>query len=339
MDEDFATCFGFTDEEVKWACEARGAGDRYEEAKSWYNGYRFGGRDMYNPWSITRYLEKLIVENYWVYTGGVSVLRDLFHKGDDGLRDDIASLLTGGTVTMSLEDGIAYPIVYADSGAFWTLLLNSGYIKPCNGSKPGRFEAELVNMEVRSIFTSYAEDWLREHRPSISDSIQTFISCLLQGDAEGVGRTLNEDLLNGPSSFDLVAENSYHMFIYGMLLAASDKYVVTSNREAGKGRSDCAIKPFDKSGNAVVVEFKHIRELPPGGASLKLRRGDRLTHASSDELPPRESDALKQEAIDALRQIGKKAYVHDLEREGYKSILKYGIAFHKKNCEVAMQTV
>ena len=309
-DAEFATCFGFTEEEVKAACEAFGAGDKFDEVRMWYDGYRFGGKDMYNPWSITRYLERRKIENYWVNTGSVHILQDIFYDGDNNLRNDFAKLLTGTPITMSIEDGITYPIKFVNTDTFWTLLLNAGYLKPCNGAKVDRFGAELVNMEVKDTLSRYAKKWLREQRPSMSETILEFVEYLLKGNTNGVSTVLNDKLLNSPSSHDLIAENSYHMFIYGMLLALSGKYLVFSNHESGKGRSDCAIKPIDNSGSAVVVEFKHVKTLPLAG--------------------------LAKEAQEALEQIEEKAYVNDLKREGYGHILKYGIAFHKKSCEVAM---
>ena len=311
MDKEFTDCFGFTEEEVKAACEVYCEEDRYGEVKTWYDGYRFGGRDMYNPWSITMYLSSQELDNYWVNTGSVSILQDVFYKGDDKLRDDLAGLLTGAPIEMSLEDGITYPIKYVKSDTFWSLFLYAGYIKPCNGAKAGKFKAELVNMEVRNIFTRYSERWLAEERPSASEAILEFVGRLLNGDAEGVRAALNDDLLNNPSCHDFKMENSYHMFIYGMLMAVSGNYVVQSNRESGKVRSDCVIKPLDKSKGAVIVEFKHVKKLPP--------------------------DGLAREAEEGLRQIEEKGYAHGLKSEGYGRIIKYGIAFHQKNCEVAME--
>jgi len=312
LDGDFATCFGFTEDEVKAACEMYDISGKYDEIKSWYDGYRFGSRDMYNPWSITMYIHRQRLENYWVNTGSVQILHDVFHKGDDKLRDDLAGLLTGSTITMALADHITYPIKYASSNMFWTLLLHAGYIKPCNGAKEIWFEAELVNMEVKDTFVYFAMEWLREERATVAETILEFVGYLLGGDAEGVSRVLNEDLLNNPSSHDFERENSYHMFIYGMLLAASSSYTVQSNQEAGKGRADCIIKPVDKSAAAVIVEFKHLRSEP---------------------------ENLIEEARKGLEQIREKVYIHDLSKEGYSRILKYGIAFHKKTCDVAMETV
>jgi len=319
MNEEFSTCFGFTEEEVKAACEMYGVGDKYCDVKTWYDGYRFGGRDMYNPWSITGYLRSQKIDNYWVNTGSVRVLQDVFYKGDDSLKNELAGLLTGAPITMSLEEGITYPIRYANSNTFWTLLLNAGYIKPCNGAKKVRFSAELVNLEVKDMFSRYAMEWFGEQQPSITGTIQEFVAHLLAGNAEGVSRALNEELLNDPSCHDFKEENSYHMFIYGMLLAVSDNYVVQSNQESGRGRSDCVIKPMDKSAAAVVVEFKHVKKAPDAAKA------------------PHEAGGLKVEAMEGLAQIEEKGYVHSLKREGYGRIFKYGIAFHKKTCEVAME--
>jgi len=310
LDNEFATSFGFTDEEVKATCETYDLSDKYIDVKNWYDGYRIGRHDMYNPWSITMYLQRQTIENYWVNTGLVQVLRDVFHKGDDRLRNDLAGLLTGSPITMALSDHTTYPIEYVSSNTFWTLLLRAGYLKPSNGAKENWFEAELVNMEVKDTFTHYATEWLNEERLFVSDSIRRFIECLLSGDYEEVKRTLNEDILNNPSSFDLSQENSYHMFIYGMLLALSGRYTVNSNQESGKGRSDCMIKPADKNAAAIVLEFKHIKD---------------------------ETQDLKAEAARGLEQINEKAYIQNLKLEGYTHILKYSIAFHKKTCEVLME--
>ena len=137
------------------------------------------------------------------------------------------------------------------------------------------------------------------------------MKCLLAGDKEGVSKNLGELLLN-PSCHDFKEENSYHMFIYGILLAAADDYMVLSNLETGKGRSDCLIKPHDKARYAVVIEFKHQSA---------------------------EGADLAAEARVGLAQINEKAYIHTLQREGYGRVYKYGIAFRKKSCEVAMETM
>jgi len=184
----------------------------------------------------------------------------------------------------------------------------------------------LVNMEVKRMFSRYARNWFSEQKSSIPETIQKFVSGILRGDAKDVSTILNKELLNDPSCYDFKEENSYHMFIYGILLAVSSDYTVYSNLESGKGRSDCLIKPHDKEKYAVVIEFKHLRGEPACSS---------LDPASSS---PVSIDTLKAEAQKALKQIEDKAYIHNLKREGYAHIYKYGIAFHKKNCEVAMES-
>ena len=311
MDKEFVTSFGFTEEEVIEACAMYDISEKYSEIKEWYDGYRFGGKNMYNPWGVTRYLKNQELEEYWVNTGSIQIMQDVFYKADDNLRNGLAELITGTPVMMFLEDGITFPFKYAKSDTFWTMLLNTGYLKPCNGAKKERFAAELVNREVKNMFTRYATNWFNDQQPSISETILDFVEYLLNGDVEAVSATLNDDLLNNPSSHDFIMENSYHMFIYGILYALSGKYLVYSNQEAGKGRSDCVIKPIDKAQSAVIVEFKHVKKVPPGD--------------------------LNTEAQNALKQIAEKTYIHNLKKEGYERIYKYGIAFHKKTCVVAME--
>ena len=307
----FATCYGFTEDEVKQACDEYGYGDRFSDIKKWYEGYRFGqAPDMYNPWSITYFLCEGQLRNYWANTGGMSILQDIFLKGSTSLKDDMAGLLTDIPIKTRYVDQITYPITYNNNNAFWSLLLNAGYLKPCAGSSGDDFEDELVNREVKTYFAECIEYWFKGEQRAIHETIQEFVGYLLGGDAGAVARTLNDDLLNNPSCHDFKEENSYHMFIYGILLAVSRDYVVLYNQESGKGRSDCIIKPDDKSKNVVVVEFKHVRGEPQD---------------------------LKQEAEKGIKQIEEKEFAHNLKNEGYGSILLYGIAFHKKSCEVAMK--
>jgi hypothetical protein len=309
MDDEFATCFGFTEREVKDACQTYELGDKYDEVKKWYDGYRIGGQDMYNPWSIVQYLSRGRFRNYWANTGGMDILADIFFEGTLSLKNDMAGLLTDVPIKMKYVEHITYPILYQNDNVFWSMLLNTGYLKPCADSTEENFYAELVNKEVKNIFADCIDLWFKRQQRTIHRAILGFVDYLLKGDAEGVKTTLNDELLNNPSCHDFKEENSYHMFIFGILLAVSGDYLVFSNPESGKGRSDCLIKPFDKEKYAIVIEFKHKSE---------------------------DGKDLKEEAQKGLKQIEEKAYIHDLKREGYERIYKYGIAFHKKNCEVAL---
>ena len=315
MDDDFATSFGFTEDEVKTACEEFGLNDNFDDVKNWYDGYRFGDKDMFNPWSITGYLQEKKIKNFWVNTGGTGLMDNMIALGSEGLKNDLAGLLTGTSIYMVYNSSITFPINYENDNAFWSILLNTGYIKPCVGSSGRRFFAELVNMEVYDLFEECIERWFGfEKHHSLSRTIEEFVECLFKGDPDGVSRLLNEELLNYPSFHDYKEENSYHMFIFGILLAASSQrfkykqyYNVYSNREAGKGRSDCLIKPVDKNNYAVIIEFKHMKK---------------------------EGLDLNEIAEDGLKQIEEKAYMHTLKQEGYEKIYKFSIVFYKKNCVV-----
>ena len=239
----------------------------------------------------------------------MDIFDDIFLKGSVSLKDDMAGLLTDSPVKVNYVERIAYPIPYDRDDVFWSMLLNTGYLKPCAGSSGDSFYAEIVNREVKNILTESIDLWFKRQQPAILKAIQEFVGCLLNGDAQGVSETLNKELLNNPSCHDFKEENSYHMFIYGILLAVSGDYIVYSNPESGKGRSDCLIKPLDKEKHAAVIEFKH--------------EGD-------------DNSDLKEEARKGLEQIEEKAYVHNLKKEGYGRVYKYGIAFRKKTCEVAM---
>ena len=311
MDKDFSTCFGFTEEEVKESCKLYDLENKYDEVKKWYNGYRFGGIEMYNPWSIANYLQTKEFDIYWVNTGSTNTLQEMFYKGDENLRNDLAGLLTDIPIQMSLEDTFTYPIDNVSSNKFWSLFLYAGYIKPCNGAKKGKFYAELVNYEIKHVFSNYAEQWLSKIKPNISKIVVDFVSNLLKGDVEKVSEILNKNLLKTPSYHDFKVENSYHMFIFGILIAVAEEYSVVSNQESGEGRSDCMIRPYDKNKYAAVIEFKHE------------------TKASM---------SLKQIAIEGLNQIENKSYIRTLKNEGYDKIYKYSIAFYKKKCEVVMCT-
>ena len=140
MSKLFSTCFGFTEDEVKDACEIYDVSDMFEKVKRWYNGYRFGGQqDIYNPWSIIGFLGENEFRNYWANSGSMDILADVFFKGTLALKNDMAGLLTNKPIQMKYDEHITYPIIYENDNVFWSMLLNTGYIKPCAGSTEGKF--------------------------------------------------------------------------------------------------------------------------------------------------------------------------------------------------------
>ena len=315
--KEFSDCFGFTEEEVACLCTEYGAGNSMDEIKAFYDGYRFGERDMYNPWSIIMYLAEQRLGLHWVNTGSLSVLRNIFIKGSMDLREKAENLLLGIPISMRLTDHITYPIDYSDSNLFWTMLYNAGYIKHLNGAsdEDDRFYAELVNEEVRAAFRLCINDWLQSREGGLSDGIEEFIGALQKGDAPGMQKALNNKLLISPSYHDMINENSYHMFTLGILQVLGGKYVIRSNREEGEGRADCVLRPKDKNMPSLIIEFKHVKEDKAGDADAKI-------------------EDIRKAARAALRHIKSRGYTAELTDEGYGTVYKYGIAFNGKYCIV-----
>jgi len=313
LDDKYADYFGFTEEEVVAACKMYDTEDSIEEIKTFYNGYHFGQKEIYNPWSILNYLDEKRLGNYWVNTGSTAILQNIFSKGDIVLKNAVEGLLLDIPVTMQFASHITYPIKYESTDSFWTLLLNAGYIKPQNNTPVNpdeRFSAQLVNLEVKRAFRICIGHWFSEQKGYFSQGLHTFIQALLTGDSNGMQAALNTKLLISASYHDMVAENSFHMFILGILQTLGDEYIIRSNREEGDGRADCTIRPKDdKTKAAAVMEFKHVK-------------GDAT------------QDQIKSEAKEALNQINNKGYIREMRDEGYINILKYGIAFNGKNCIV-----
>ena len=325
IDEQYEDCFGFTKDEVEAACEYFGAGDSMDEIEEFYDGYRFGQKSLYNPWSIVNYLESGRLEAYWVNTGSLSILENIFAKGTVSLKAAMEGLLMDMPITMKLSQHITYPINYDDTDLFWTLLYNAGYIKHQKGTQSRinkAFTAELVNLEVKESFRMCINNWMQRQPHGFSASLYEFLRALLGGRAEHIQTVLNDKLLQSLSYHDMIKENSFHMFILGMLQAVGDEYVIRSNRESGQGRADCVMRPVgirgtaDASHGAVVMEFKHV----------KPEKGKKLTKGS-----------VAREAAAALRQIDEKGYAKELKAEGYETVYQYGIAFGGKLCVVEMR--
>jgi len=322
LDSEFSNRFGFTEEEVARLCMEYDAADPFGKIKAFYDGYRFGHRDMYNPWSIVNYLTKRKLGLYWVNTSSPTVMQNIFARGSKDLKEKAEGLLLGVPITMKLDDHITYPINYDSTNLFWTMLLNAGYIKHTSGtpSNAEKFQAELVNTEVRVAFQHSIENWIKERTVSLYDGLQAFLESLQAGDAVGMQDALNNKLLLSPSYHDMICENSYHMFILGILQAVGRDYVIRSNREEGKGRADCTMRPVDKTKPALVIEFKHLKKDGADDTEATIER-------------------VKKAAAEALQQISTRRYTQEMLSEGYATVFEYGIAFNGKHCEVEMLVV
>ncbi len=304
-------CFGFTEKEVCELLDYYNLDDRFDDLKKWYDGYLFGNTDIYNPWSIVKFIQETLsgealgLQPYWVNTSSNSIIHELISKSDRRIRDEIEKLITGGSINKPLFEDITYVNMDVKSEYIWSFLLHTGYLKPVKRYMNGIqtcFEAVIPNLEVVSIYENTFRQWFDDSVRAADKSV--LLKAVLNGDAETFQLEVNRWLLKSISYHDGY-ENFYHGFLVG-LLEFSDDYLVESNRESGIGRSDIVIKNVLTHDSAVIIEIK---------SAASEKELDRLCDA-------------------ALVQIEDKQYEISLENEGYRNIVKFGIAFCGKRCVV-----
>ena len=317
--DEYATAFGFTEEEVFSTLEKYGYSNEKEEVKWWYDGFVFGKqKDIYNPWSIINFLDTNgKFAPYWANTSSNSLVGKLIREGSRRVKTTFEALLRGETVSCPIDEQVVYNQLGKSEGAIWSLLLASGYLKALSyetddkvsgGGRP-KYELALTNYEVKRMFEYMIHDWFDETEGDYND----FVEALLLGDVDAMNEYMNlvaEELF---SSFDTgrkpsgrQPERFYHGFVLGLIVELAGKYTVTSNRESGFGRYDVVIEPKDKKEDAIILEFK-------------------VFNANKEK-------SLEETVQSALAQIEEKQYETELLAKGFakKQIRKYGFAFEGK---------
>ena len=311
--DDYASCFGFTKEEVFEALEEYGRREHEKEVKFWYDGFTFGKiEEIYNPWSIINYLDKGIFSVYWANTSANALISTLLRSANPDIKSEFEELLKGNSVHKILDEQIVYNQLSEDESAIWSLLVASGYLKLKNTVIYGYTECDLLltNGEVKFMFQHMVSGWFRSRQYEYN----SFIKALLKGDRKAMNAYMNKIALETISYFDsgrrpseAEPERFYHGFVLGLMVDLRDRYAITSNRESGFGRYDVVIEPKDKTKDAFVLEFK-VRD-------------------TEDE------KSLSETVEKALGQIEEKQYETDLIARGIpkEKIRKYGFAFEGKN--------
>ncbi len=314
--EEYADCFGFTQEEVFASLDEYGLAEKKSEVKNWYDGFIFGSRrDIYNPWSIINYLDTKRLGTYWVNSSSNSLIGKLIREGEPEMKQMMEDLLSGKTLYMEIDEQIVYHQLQEKRNAVWSLLLASGYLKVLKKEyieKSGRwyYTLTLTNREVHRMFEDMILDWFARSEGNYN----AFIKALLADDLEamnaymnGVSQSMFSYFDTGNNSCREEPERFYHGFVLGLMVELADRYVLTSNRESGFGRYDVMLEPLHpERDDAVIMEFKVFQ-------------------------PKKEKD-LDDTVKTALKQIEEKKYEAALTAKGIlkEKIRKYGVAFKGK---------
>ena len=246
----YETSFGFTKEEVKDALTKFHLEDTFEEVKQWYDGFCFGEqRDIYNPWSITKYLDTKTFKPYWANTSSNQLIGKLLQQGSIDMKIRLEELLNGETITETLDEEIVFEQLDENENAIWSLLLASGYLKVCKVKENEEYLVALTNQEVFKMFDKMIQGWFLKP----STKYNEFIRALKMNDINYMNRFMNQMTESVFSYFDTGGtepEKFYHGFVLGLIVDVRMDYVITSNRESGFGRYDVLLEPKNKNEDA-----------------------------------------------------------------------------------------
>ena len=312
INNSFSSYFGFTEPEVDEIMKHYKITEKSSEIKAWYNGYQFGETDIYNPWSVLKYVKAVISKDkatllpYWSNTSSNDIIRELIFTGGEETRATLQELMNGKSVTKPIYEDITYRNVDINSDYIWSFLLFTGYLKQIDmylKEDTPYCEMVIPNREVKSIYKNTIMHWFDERIKTVGTT--ELFDAVITGDSEKFEDIVNDWLLDTISYHDSY-ENFYHGFLTG-LITGRRGYSVKSNRESGKGRSDITICEFQKRKIAVIIEIK-------------------IAEKYSD---------LDKKCEEALKQIEDKQYEAELREQSYNNIIKYGIAFcSEKVCKV-----
>ncbi|MCM1008894.1 MAG: ATP-binding protein [Ruminococcus flavefaciens] len=306
-------CFGFTQAEVEKIAKDFEIEDKLSQMKDWYDGYVFGKTEIYNPWSILKYVNAVMDEDtvacqpYWINTSSNSIIHELVVNSDAKTKEQIASLMEGGSIKARIYEDSVYANLNVNSDSIWSFLLFTGYLKQVDSELQGtKIYSTMVipNREVQSIYELTIQQWFEETVKK--EKNPPLLQAILDEDPQAVQNEINRWLRKCISFYD-TKENFYHGFLAG-LLVGSEIYQVKSNRENGDGRTDITVCEYQTREVAVVIE-------------AKIAETFRQLDAKCDE---------------GLKQIRDMRYSEELIDDCYKKVIRYGVAFYQKACKVKM---
>ena len=309
LSEDYNDAIGFTYEEVSELAELVGREDKLSEIKAWYDGYNFGGAEIYNPWSVIQYFQaKCKPGPYWVNTSANGIIQRMMHGMDKATERQLQRLMDGESVWATVHESVIYTEIGENADELYSMLLNTGYLKAVNNGQENIEEVELQipNKEIFSLFKTEIFRNMNGYRGITY--VRGMLESMLAGNLDDFDMNLESILKNNVSFHDTAnGESFYHGMMLGFCVLLKDTHIVKSNRESGYGRFDLALIPKSPEGQGVILEFKRA-----------------------------ESEAeLQEKAKEALKQIEDMAYITELKEKQIHKVWKYGIAFYGKR--IAME--
>ena len=308
----YADSFGFTEEEVKTMLAYYDLSAELPEVKEWYDGYLFNRIEIYNPWSILKYVNDRkdhvtqFALPYWSNTSSNSIIREMVGEADEEAKEDLETLINGGTIEKRVHEDITYGDIHQSQDNLWNFLFFTGYLKKISERKDAAGEnlyltMKIPNTEVKTIYQDSISYWFDQRMKQTDRS--PLLHALESGDCEAAEDFINRQLMETISYFDH-AESFYHGFMAGLLTNIGG-YRVKSNRESGSGRPDIVLQtPNIRKGRVILLELKLAESI----ADLELA-ADR-----------------------GLAQIEEQRYAAPFTSEGYPDVRKYAVSFYKKDC-------
>ena len=314
--QNYGQYFGFTEPEVIKLIDQTGVNISLQAIKEWYNGYQVGKYTLYNPWSIIKCLKddgKL--EPYWLYTSSNELISTLLMKSDYTVKQRFEELLQGKVIDQALMVNLVFADLEDREEALWNLLLSAGYLKVLSSELvENRLIAKLAipNKEVSLEYKNIIEGWF--NKAGGLKKYDKFVKSVVEGDIKGLKEYIAEYIMNSGSYFDFnrnASEQTFHLFMLGLISGLMKYYIIQSNAESGFGRCDIVLIPKDHSKQAILFEFKASK-------TVKL---------------------LLDKAKEALAQIKDKNYTEILRQHEIKSVLAIGIAFSGKELSLVHENI
>ncbi|MBQ9589447.1 MAG: AAA family ATPase [Butyrivibrio sp.] len=310
MDAEYGQYFGFTYPEIHKMMDYYGILDKEDELKEWYDGYKFGDEEIYNPWSVISYISKKCVpQAYWANTGKNEILEDVMKIASEDINEKLFSLLQGKRVIARIDQTTVYRSLADDPANIYSILLVAGYLKPQNKElqADGSYlcEVSIPNREIAAVYKSEILTYLQNVGAINKTTSNMFAESLYSNDVDKLQKSISEYVLKSVSFYDAGTEGFYHGLVLGLIAMMDNQYMIKSNRESGYGRYDVSLIPRNKKMTGIIMELKYGKDLDDNG--------------------------LNKLADEALVQIEDKEYITEMKDEGVTDILKLGMAFSGKN--------